>query len=118
MNFYKEISERFTQVFQRCKYFLSSKQVCPSHMSFRALLNLKKPFTHAKVIWTKCHNGRNVGLSEDEILDCFDHPGSEVLECIITFAEKPAVPFHYRVLSCPLRAQLTQDKQQQSPLSE
>lgn len=61
MNFYKEISERFTQVFQRCKYFLPSKQVCPSHMSFHALLNLKKLLTHAKVIWIKCHSGRNVG---------------------------------------------------------
>lgn len=59
-------------------------------------------------------------LSEDEILNCFDHLGREVLECIITFAEKPAVPFHHLVLSCLLRAQLIQDKQQQQqpPLSE
>lgn len=71
-----------------------------------------------KIDFDKIKQRKIVDPSEDEVLDCLDQPGSEVLECIITFAEKPAVPFHHLALSCPFRAQLTQDKKQQSPLSE
>lgn len=84
--------------FQFCLHQM--QQSAGVHPAILQCTKSQETHPHAKVISMKGHTRINIGLSEDEVLNCCGHP--EVLKCITSFAEEPAIPFYHLVLSCPL----------------